>query len=135
MIKKIYLVKITTSGEKMKKILVAAIGFILLASVVHAETQGSSASTKAKNPLIEKTQGKINAISKADQSKGSLGGFEVVADGGKTKEFTLIAKTRFFSAASAPATFADLKKGDKVTVLSVVTLKGDNDVITVTQNK
>lgn len=122
----------------MKKTLFVVMGFILLGSVAvgHAETQGAaSSSTKAITPLIEKTQGKINAISKADEAKGDFGGFAVLAEGGKPKEFKLIAKTRIFSSASAPAKFADLKKGDNVVVLSVLTLKGENDVITVTQSK
>jgi hypothetical protein len=120
----------------MKKTLLMALGLMLVASALHAETQKSSATvTKIKGPLIEKAQGKIQTIEKADKTKGDFGGFSILADSGKAKEFKLIAKTSFYSASSAPLAFNDFKKGDKVTVLSVTTLKGDHDVIALTQDK
>ena len=120
----------------MKKTLLLAVSFVLLTSVVYAETSKTAAvANKSKAPLIEKTQGKIKAIIKAQEVKGDLGSFTVIPDGGKAKDFKLIAKSSFYAAGSEPIAFADMKKGDKVTVLSVRTLKGENNVITVTQNK
>ena len=111
----------------MKKILSLILGLMLFVSFAHAETPPKA--------LIEKTQGKISTINNAGQSDVSLGAFNVLGTNGKSKEFKLITKTKFFSSSSAPIAFQDLKKGDQVTVLSVVTLKGDNNAISVTKNK
>ena len=121
----------------MKNFLSLILGLMLLAPFAHAETSpkaATAAGSKSK-ALIETTQGKISTMNNAGESDVSLGAFHVQGASGKSKEFKLIAKSKFFSSSSAPIAFEDLKKGDQVTVLSVVTLKGDNNVISVTKNK
>ncbi len=122
----------------MKNILFMAGALLLFATIVYAETPKTKSLSAIKKEnkvakLIERSQGKIEALRKADESKGTFGALTVLEADGKKKDFELISKTRVFSANSRLINFSDLKKGDQVTVLYVVTLKGMNEAVSLTQ--
>ena len=120
----------------MKKVLVAVMLVMFLGTVAFAQIPQRNSAGKGMKPstsLIERATGKVDSVVKADAAKGNLGSFKIVGEDGKKKDFQLIAKTRFYSADSSPITLEKLKKGDALVVLYVVTLKGLNDVISVTQ--
>ena len=120
----------------MKKMFFAAIGVLGLTTAVCAQTpKPVSQGSLAKTTLIERAQGKIDAIAPANAAKSNFGKLTVVDQNGKKNDFSLIAKTQVYSESSAPISFSALKKGEKVVVLYVVTLKGLNDAITITQIK
>ncbi len=124
--------------DKMKKMSWIVLGIMLFGTTVYAQapnTNSADAITKRKSvaALIERSQGKIQSLQKADLSKANYGKFSIVDSSGKKKEFELIAKSQIHSSNSASMVFSDLKKGDEVIVLFVRTLKGINDVISVTQ--
>ncbi len=124
----------------MKKVLLAAVGLLLLTTMVYAQTPkvkpvDSSSARKSVAALIERSQGKIQSLQKVDPASGNFGKFTIVDASGKKRNFELIAKSQIYSNNSAQIAFSDLKKGDEIVVLYVVTLKGINDVITVTQTK
>ncbi len=123
----------------MKKLLLIIVGVMLFSTLSYAENSktkpvGTLPKVKSLTSLIERSQGKIISIQAADQAKGLLGGFSITdVDGGK-KSFVLIPKSLLYTTNSAPAKFSDFKKGDQLTILYVVTLKGSNEVITATKN-
>lgn len=100
------------------------------ATWVAAETSG-----KPMASVIEQESGKIESLIEPDTKQGTLGGFTLITSGGKKMSFDLLARTRIFNSSSAPLAFGQLVKGDKVRVLYVVTLKGGNTAISVTQTK
>lgn len=115
-------------------------GLMCFGGVSYAQTSGTNpagASTirKPLGALIERSEGKITALEQAEPSKGNYGKVTLVDLTGKKIDFDLIAKTQVYSKDSAPLVFADLKKKDQVIVLYVRTLKGMNNVITITQAK
>lgn len=115
--------------------LLAVLGTNVYAQTPKLKTSEAAPKRKSVAALIERSQGKIESIQKADISNGNFGKFKLADASGTKKEFELIAKSQLFSSKSAPIEFSNLKKGDEVTVLYVVTLKGINDVITVTLTK
>ena len=124
----------------MKKMfLLVLVGVSFFTTSVFAETPktkttGTLPNGKSLGKLIERSQGKIESLQKADEAKGNFGKFSVTQTDGKKKDFELLAKTHIYTANSSPLVFSDLKKGDQVLVLYVVTLKGLNEVIAVTQS-
>ncbi len=126
--------------DKMKKISWIVLGTMLFGTTAYAQTLNvksadSSPKPKSVAALIERSQGKILTIQKADLSKASYGKFTLIDSSGKKIDFELIPKSQIYSKDSAPLVFSDLKKGDQVIVLFVRTLKGINSVITITQSK
>lgn len=124
----------------MKKTFLVLALLVVLGTNVYAQTpklKTSDATPKRKSvsALIERFQGRIESLQKADVAKANFGKLQLTDASGKKKEFEMIAKSQLFSKKSAPIEFSNLKKGDEVTVLYVVTLKGINDVITVTLTK
>ncbi len=122
----------------MKKTLLMVVGLMVAATVVYAQAPNAKpaanpSSGKTIATLIERAQGKIESLQKADDAKGNFGKLSIMDVSGKKKDFSLIAKTQVHSKNSALINFSDLKKGQDVIVLYVVTLKGVNDVITVMQ--
>ncbi len=124
----------------MKKIFLMMTGILLASTFVYAQTPkakpaGSLPNTKSIATLIERCEGKIISLQKADTAKSSFGKLSIADESGKKKDFDLIAKTQIYSNNSSPIVFTDLKKGDRVIVLYVVTLKRLNNAITITQTK
>lgn len=119
----------------MKRLLSILILFVLVASssaVIAAENKPKE---KGKLSIIERLQGKIESVTPADEAKSKQGSFSIIDSDGKKNEFILLPKTHFYSAGSTPIKLTDLKKGDGVLVLYVVTLKGLKEAITVSQSK
>lgn len=123
----------------MKKIIVLVLTVMLYATVGYTEmskkSTGALPAEKKMASLIERSEGKIDLVKEVKGVKGVKGEIVLIASDGNKKEFEVIAKANVYSAKSAPLKFSDLKKGDQVIVLSVVTLKGINQAITVTQSK
>jgi hypothetical protein len=124
----------------MKKLLFVIIGVLVFGTVAFAQmpkAKSTKASSKSSAPvnLIERVEGKITTLRKADKKKKDFGSFGLIDASGKKQDFDLIANSHLYSSKSVPIVFSDLKEGDEVLVLYIVTLKGMNDVITVTQSK
>ncbi|MCB9772108.1 MAG: hypothetical protein H6754_06120 [Candidatus Omnitrophica bacterium] len=123
----------------MKKIIVLVLAGMLYTTVGYTEMSKKSAGVlpagKKMAALIERSEGKIDLVKEVKDVKGVKGTISLISSDGSKKEFEVIAKANVYSAKSAPLKFADLKKGDQVIVLYVVTLKGTNQAITVTQFK
>lgn len=98
---------------------------------------GPSAAQTPSKPLkiIEKEEGKVESVTRADPNKGSLGAMTIVSQGGKKMDFQFLPRTRLYNADSGPLTLEQLKKGDQVVILYVISLKGMNDAISVTKSK
>lgn len=112
----------------MKRFAAALMMVMILSGLVFAQSE------KKLTSLIEKSVGKIEAISKPNADKGDFGQFSIRDAAGQKKDFVLIPKTKMFGTNSQPIGFDQLRKGDSVLVLYVVTIKGENDVISVTKN-
>lgn len=122
----------------MKKMFFVIIGVLVFGTAALAQmpkAKSTKASSKSSAPvnLIERVEGKITMLRKADKKKKDFGGFSLIDASGKKQDFDLIANSHLYSSKSAPIVFSDLKEGDEVLVLYIITLKGMNDVITVTQ--
>ncbi len=120
----------------MKKILLTVLAFVFMGAIAHAQTPAADAS-KAKSlaTLIERSSGKLESLQKAEPSKGDFGSFTVLDKEGKKKDFILIAKTKIYGLNSVPSSFDQLKKGDSLLVLYVVTLKGLNEAISISETR
>jgi hypothetical protein len=115
----------------MKKVLLAVMIVMFAGAMVHAETP----KVKSLASLIERVSGKVESVRKPDPAKGDFGSFSILGTDGQKKEFALIAKTKIYSANSGPATLDQIKKGDPLLVLYIITLKGLNEAISVTQTR
>lgn len=125
----------------MRKIVFVIVGIMVFGTAAYAQTPKAKSTNSSKSKssapinLIERVEGKITTLRKADKKKKDFGGFSLIDASGKKQDFDLIAKSHLYSSKSAPIAFSDLKEGDQVLVLYIVTLKGMNDVITVTQSQ